>query len=162
MLSLVKPGKSLPPVYPPVYTSVGGDLCQFVAVQEIPNFGLHGYYAISTEPLSKWSHASTNAARKAAMKPKHFADCFKDTCKLAETIKSHKKCEEPDPTVTSPSSEAPATQEQQPETSGENSEKLVESKDANKSPGKTRQQNECEKTPGPTTQFVPLPSIPFQ
>lgn len=148
MLSLVKPEKSAPPAYPPVYTSIGGDLCQFVAVQEIPNFGLHGYYAISMEPLSKWSHASTNAAKKATAKPKHYADCFKDTCKLVESTYRMKNSDDPDPPA------SPSTQSAAKETPAESSGPL----DSGKT--NSRQQNECENVSKP--QFVPLPPIPFQ
>ncbi|XP_048507833.1 uncharacterized protein LOC105690098 isoform X2 [Athalia rosae] len=138
MLSLVKPDKSSPPVYPPVFTSVGGDLCQFVAVQEIPNFGLHGYYAISIEPLPKWSHASTNAARKGSMKPQHFADCFKDSCKFADPNRCPKKSDDQTPETTS-----------QP--------KADENGDDRNEP------NDCEKLPpGKSTQCIPLPPIPYR
>ncbi|XP_015172498.1 PREDICTED: uncharacterized protein LOC107064367 [Polistes dominula] len=37
--------------FPSIYTVIGSGMSEFAAIQEIPNFGLHGYYAISNEPL---------------------------------------------------------------------------------------------------------------
>ncbi|XP_015588625.1 uncharacterized protein LOC107264651 isoform X2 [Cephus cinctus] len=74
MISLVKSAKSESPPYSSIFNSVSGDLCQYAAVQEIPKFGIHGYYAISTEPLPKWSH------------PKHFGPKI-STAKSKDTRK---------------------------------------------------------------------------
>ncbi|XP_046619152.1 uncharacterized protein LOC124304677 [Neodiprion virginianus] len=163
MLSLVKPRKIAALAYPPVFTSVGGDLCQFVAVQEIPNFGLHGYYAISIEPLPKWSHASTNSAKKAKLKPKHFADCFKDTCKLAEEAYHSKNKPDKPASSSLSSSQQPASQQQLLESADKNSQELVDPKNAEAGSGnKKKQPNDCERISRPTPKFVPFPPIPYQ
>lgn len=71
MLPLVKRRKtsaelrSITGGHPRVVTSIGGDMCEYVAVQEIPNFGIHGYYALSTEPLPKWWNPRSSTASKA-------------------------------------------------------------------------------------------------
>lgn len=51
MIKLVIPTKKLSSSFPSIYTVIGGGMSEFTAIQEIPNFGLHGYYAISNEPL---------------------------------------------------------------------------------------------------------------
>uniref|UniRef100_A0A0A9X7R9 Zinc finger CCCH domain-containing protein 7A n=1 Tax=Lygus hesperus TaxID=30085 RepID=A0A0A9X7R9_LYGHE len=40
---------------PPITTSLSSDFCQYVAVQEIPRFGIHCYFATSTEGIDKWN-----------------------------------------------------------------------------------------------------------
>ncbi|KAK2582067.1 hypothetical protein KPH14_002771 [Odynerus spinipes] len=52
-----KPAKTISSSsFPLIYAEIGGGMREFAAVQEIPNFGLHGYYAISNEPLPLWTH----------------------------------------------------------------------------------------------------------
>ncbi|XP_046814744.1 uncharacterized protein LOC124422392 isoform X5 [Vespa crabro] len=59
MIKLVIPTKRLSSSLPSIYTIIGGGMSEFVAIQEIPNFGLHGYYAISNEPLPLWTQNKT-------------------------------------------------------------------------------------------------------
>ncbi|XP_043281345.1 uncharacterized protein [Venturia canescens] len=68
--------------HPRVMTSIGGDLCEYVSVQEIPNFGIHGYYALSNEPLSEWS----NIGRRSVESKE--SDCFKHASEKAERKKA--------------------------------------------------------------------------
>lgn len=51
MIKLMKTTKIKSSSLSPIYTAIGGDMREFTAVQEIPKFGLHGYYAMSHEPL---------------------------------------------------------------------------------------------------------------
>ncbi|KAF5283474.1 hypothetical protein FQR65_LT13862 [Abscondita terminalis] len=41
---------------PPYATEHSGDLLEYAAAQEIPNFGVHAYYAISNDPLPFWDN----------------------------------------------------------------------------------------------------------
>lgn len=50
MIKLVIPTKKLSS-FPSIYTVIGDGMSELAAIQEIPNFGLHGYYAISSEAL---------------------------------------------------------------------------------------------------------------
>ena len=40
--------------FPPYISDFSADLLEYVAVQNIEDFGVHAYYAISKEPLSSW------------------------------------------------------------------------------------------------------------
>lgn len=42
--------------YPPLTTECSADLLEYVAAQDIPNFGVHAYYAISNEPINNWEN----------------------------------------------------------------------------------------------------------
>ena len=78
-------GQSTPKDHPRVLTSIGGDLCEYAAVQEIPNFGIHGYYAVSTEPLPKWSNTRKSEDPKAR---KCSVPCYMDSRDLKENFKN--------------------------------------------------------------------------
>ncbi|XP_043665304.1 uncharacterized protein LOC122627804 isoform X2 [Vespula pensylvanica] len=54
MIKLVIPTKKLSS-FPSIYTVIGDGMSELAAIQEIPNFGLHGYYAISSEALPLWT-----------------------------------------------------------------------------------------------------------
>lgn len=42
----------------PIYTTdYSEDLLEYVAAQDIPNFGVHAFYAFSKETLPHWHHA---------------------------------------------------------------------------------------------------------
>ncbi|KAF5293501.1 hypothetical protein FQA39_LY02986 [Lamprigera yunnana] len=41
---------------PPYVIEYSADLLEYAAAQEIPNFGVHAYYAISNDPLPLWDH----------------------------------------------------------------------------------------------------------
>lgn len=43
--------------YPPYTTEYSADLQEYSAAQDIPNFGVHVYYASSPEPLPLWEGA---------------------------------------------------------------------------------------------------------
>lgn len=45
-----------------VSTSLSGDLREYAAVQEIPKFGIHGYYATSSESMSNWVHKPSHSS----------------------------------------------------------------------------------------------------
>lgn len=42
--------------FPPLTTECSADLLEYVAAQDIPNFGVHAYYAISSEPINTWEN----------------------------------------------------------------------------------------------------------
>lgn len=42
--------------YPPYIIEYSPDLLEYAAAQDIPNFGVQAYYAISKEPVSTWKH----------------------------------------------------------------------------------------------------------
>lgn len=41
-------------IFPAYTTDCSPDLTEYAAAQDIPNFGVHAYYAISKEPINKW------------------------------------------------------------------------------------------------------------
>ncbi|XP_066151589.1 uncharacterized protein [Euwallacea fornicatus] len=43
--------------FPPFTTDCSPDLTEYAAVQNIPNFGVHAYYAISKHPVNKWQRS---------------------------------------------------------------------------------------------------------
>ncbi|CAG9767382.1 unnamed protein product [Ceutorhynchus assimilis] len=43
--------------FPAYTTDCSPDLTEYVACQDIPNFGVHAYYAISKQPVNKWQRA---------------------------------------------------------------------------------------------------------
>ncbi|XP_050295858.1 titin-like isoform X2 [Anthonomus grandis grandis] len=43
--------------FPAYTTDCSPDLTEYVAAQDIPNFGVHAYYAISKQPVSKWQRS---------------------------------------------------------------------------------------------------------
>lgn len=45
------------PVFPAFTTDCSPDLTEYVAAQDIPNFGVHAYYAISKQPINKWQRS---------------------------------------------------------------------------------------------------------
>ncbi|XP_047359764.1 uncharacterized protein LOC124953020 isoform X1 [Vespa velutina] len=79
MIKLVIPTKKLSSSLPSIYTIIGGDMSEFVAIQEIPNFGLHGYYAISNEPLPLWTQNKTELLKnnENTKKKSRFKDSLK-------------------------------------------------------------------------------------
>lgn len=40
--------------YPFYVSDFSADLLEYVAIQNIENFGVHAYYAVSKEPLNSW------------------------------------------------------------------------------------------------------------
>nr|CAD7266629.1 unnamed protein product [Timema shepardi] len=42
---------------PPYIVEVSSDLKEYAVAQEIPNFGVHCYFAVSNEPISEWDNA---------------------------------------------------------------------------------------------------------
>lgn len=50
--------------YPPVTTEYSGDLLEYTAAQDIPNFGVHVFYAISRDPLPLWDNAENGVFPK--------------------------------------------------------------------------------------------------
>nr|CAD7197863.1 unnamed protein product [Timema douglasi] len=42
---------------PPYIVEVSSDLKEYAVAQEIPNFGVHCYFAVSSEPISEWDNA---------------------------------------------------------------------------------------------------------
>lgn len=45
--------------YPPFTIEYSSNLLEYTAAQDIPNFGVHAFYALSKEPLSKWDNLTT-------------------------------------------------------------------------------------------------------
>lgn len=43
--------------WPPFSTDYSSDLKEYVAAQDIPNFGVHVYYAMSKDPILDWDKA---------------------------------------------------------------------------------------------------------
>nr|CAD7399291.1 unnamed protein product [Timema cristinae] len=44
-------------IIPPYIVEVSSDLKEYAVAQEIPNFGVHCYFAVSNEPISEWDNA---------------------------------------------------------------------------------------------------------
>ncbi|CAG2067580.1 unnamed protein product, partial [Timema podura] len=42
---------------PPYIVEVSSDLKEYAVAQEIPNFGVHCYFAVSNDPISEWDNA---------------------------------------------------------------------------------------------------------
>lgn len=42
--------------YPPFTIEYSSNLLEYCAAQDIPNFGVHAFYALSREPLSNWDN----------------------------------------------------------------------------------------------------------
>lgn len=43
--------------FPAFTTDCSPDLTEYVAAQDIPNFGVHAFYAISKQPVNKWQRS---------------------------------------------------------------------------------------------------------
>ncbi|KAI4496326.1 hypothetical protein M0804_000136 [Polistes exclamans] len=70
MIKLLIPTKKSS--FPSIYTAIGSGMSEFAAIQEIPNFGLHGYYAISNEPLPLWTQNKTRLLKNNGSRKKIF------------------------------------------------------------------------------------------
>ncbi|GJQ72270.1 hypothetical protein Trydic_g3360 [Trypoxylus dichotomus] len=53
--------------FPPLTTECSADLREYVAAQDIPNFGVHAYYAISNEPVTTWEDMEKGIFPKGAL-----------------------------------------------------------------------------------------------
>ena len=42
--------------YPAMTAECSGDLLEYAAAQDIPNFGVHAYYAFSSDPITQWDN----------------------------------------------------------------------------------------------------------
>ncbi|KAL2740229.1 uncharacterized protein V1478_000370 [Vespula squamosa] len=78
MIKLVIPTKKISSSFPSIYTVIGSGMSELAAIQEIPNFGLHGYYAISSEPLPLWTQNKTGLLKNNENNPKKISR-FKDS-----------------------------------------------------------------------------------
>lgn len=45
---------------PPCSIDTSADFKEYAAVQDIPNFGIHVYYAFSPDPMQFWSNTNQN------------------------------------------------------------------------------------------------------
>lgn len=43
--------------FPPISSECSADLLEYCATQDIPNFGVHAYYAIGKEAIPNWDNA---------------------------------------------------------------------------------------------------------
>ncbi|EFA08651.1 titin [Tribolium castaneum] len=97
--------------YPPYISDFSADLLEYVAVQNIENFGTHAYYAISKLPLQTWYRVDKQLLPKAAKSmlevstPPPTLTAIQSTPELAE-----KPPGEP-PTTSEPTTEPPSEPE---------------------------------------------------
>lgn len=53
--------------FPPCSVECSADLLEYAAAQDIPNFGVHAYYALGREPLPTWENANLDIFPKGAL-----------------------------------------------------------------------------------------------
>lgn len=57
----------------PFICDFSADLLEYVAIQDIPNFGVHGYFAVSKFPINTWDRVDKKVFPKAAKSLKEVA-----------------------------------------------------------------------------------------
>lgn len=91
----------------PYICDFSADLLEYVAIQDIPNFGVHGYFAVSKSPINTWDRVDKKVFPKAAKSLKEVAftpPCWTETLS-APDISPPK----PEEKIDSPMKETPTT-----------------------------------------------------
>lgn len=55
--------------YPPFSIEYSSNLREYSAAQDIPNFGVHAFYALSKEPLNTWDNLTTTIFPRGTVNP---------------------------------------------------------------------------------------------
>lgn len=69
----------------PFICDFSADLLEYVAIQDIPNFGVHGYFAVSKFPINTWDRVDKKVFPKAAKSLKEVAFTPKDWTELKDS-----------------------------------------------------------------------------